>query len=202
MALISVPYVFSVGQTIIASQHNSNFSTLYNDYNGNVNDDNIAAGAGIDYTKLALNGTIKNTDLVGQITDDKLNQIVSSGKVSGAAITDLSSLPAGAGPIPVANISSLFGAWVDKSSDYGSQQALTDGEVQVIGAGTVAVTDPEIEIFSDSNPKPTIVRYKSVLRQVASGWVSGSSKVRKGEYWRVTSNGLQSISVYWIPSGS
>lgn len=64
MALISLPYTFSVGNTIIASQHNSNFSTIYNDYNGNITDANIAPAAAIEYTKLALNNTIKNTDIL------------------------------------------------------------------------------------------------------------------------------------------
>ncbi len=68
MALITIPFTFSVGQTIISSQHNSNFSTIYNDYNGNITDANIAAGAGIEYTKLALNNTIKSTDILSSTT--------------------------------------------------------------------------------------------------------------------------------------
>lgn len=68
MALIILPYTFSVGATIIAAQHNSNFQTIYNDYNGNVIDANIASNAAIAYTKLALTGSIKLSDLVSAVS--------------------------------------------------------------------------------------------------------------------------------------
>lgn len=84
MALIVIPNVFTVGAVIVASQHNSNFSIIYSDYNGNVDNTNLSASAGI--------------------VDTKLAQITTAGKVSGAALTTLSSTPAGAGLIPVANI--------------------------------------------------------------------------------------------------
>lgn len=69
MSLISIPYTFSVGNTIIASQHNSNFQTIYNDYNGNITDANIAPGAAIEYTKLALSNSIQKTDLVSGVSN-------------------------------------------------------------------------------------------------------------------------------------
>ena len=53
MAIISKPNTFSAGQTIIASQHNSNFDTIYNDYNGNITNANIASGAAIAGSKLS-----------------------------------------------------------------------------------------------------------------------------------------------------
>ena len=84
MSTISKPHTFSAGATIIASEHNSNFDTIYNDYNGNVTNVNIASGAGI--------------------TDTKLAQITTASKVSGSALTSLSSIPSGAGEIPGANI--------------------------------------------------------------------------------------------------
>jgi len=64
MSLVTISYIFSVGNTIIASQHNSNFSVIYNDYNGSITDANISPSAAIAYTKLALSNTIKNTDLL------------------------------------------------------------------------------------------------------------------------------------------
>jgi hypothetical protein len=54
MSLITITYVFSAGATIIASQHNTNFSTIYSDYNGNITDANIASGAAILGSKLNL----------------------------------------------------------------------------------------------------------------------------------------------------
>jgi len=53
MSIVVKPNTFTVGATIIASEHNANFDTLYNDYNGNVDNLNIAAAAAIVDTKLA-----------------------------------------------------------------------------------------------------------------------------------------------------
>ena len=53
MSLVSKPNTFSAGATIVASEHNANFDTLYNDYNGNITNANIAAAAAIADTKLA-----------------------------------------------------------------------------------------------------------------------------------------------------
>lgn len=63
MALLSVPFVFTVGAVIVAGQHNSNFSNIYQDYSGNIQDVNIAANAGIEYSKLSLNASILYSDL-------------------------------------------------------------------------------------------------------------------------------------------
>jgi len=84
MSLISKPYTFTTGATIIASEHNSNFDTLYNDYNGNIVDANIAPNA--------------------LISDTKLNQIQTVNKVAGTALTTFASISSAAGLIPLANI--------------------------------------------------------------------------------------------------
>ena len=86
MALIVLPNIFTVGQTIVASQHNSNFSTIYSDYNGNITDVNLSASA--------------------NIADTKLAQITTASKVSGTALTSLSSITSGAGIVPIANVAS------------------------------------------------------------------------------------------------
>jgi len=57
MATITKPNTFSAGATIFAAEHNSNFDTIYNDFNGNITNVNIASGAAISDTKLDL-GTI------------------------------------------------------------------------------------------------------------------------------------------------
>lgn len=53
MSTISKPNTFSAGATIIASQHNDNFDTIYNDYNGSISNVNLASNAAIVDTKLA-----------------------------------------------------------------------------------------------------------------------------------------------------
>ena len=63
MSLINKPNTFTVGATIIASEHNSNFDTIYNDYNGNIDNNNLAPGAGIVDTKLAQITTASKVDV-------------------------------------------------------------------------------------------------------------------------------------------
>jgi starch phosphorylase len=53
MATITKDHTFSTGATIVASEHNDNFNTIYNDYNGNITTANLAAGAAIADTQLA-----------------------------------------------------------------------------------------------------------------------------------------------------
>lgn len=57
MATIGKPYEFTSGTKAVASQVNSNFDTLYNDYNGNITNANLAAAAAIVDTKLATIST-------------------------------------------------------------------------------------------------------------------------------------------------
>lgn len=54
MSTIVKPFTFSAGATIVASEHNSNFDTLYSDYNGNITNVNISASAAIAASKLNL----------------------------------------------------------------------------------------------------------------------------------------------------
>lgn len=105
MALVTKPNTFSQGTTIVASEHNANFDTVYNCVNGNIENANISSGAAIAYSKLTLSNSITNADInsAAAIADSKLAQITTAGKVSGAAITALASVPSGAGVLPVAN---------------------------------------------------------------------------------------------------
>lgn len=53
MSSITKNYTFSAGSVIVAAEHNANFDTIYSDYNTNITNVNIAAGAAIVDTKLA-----------------------------------------------------------------------------------------------------------------------------------------------------
>lgn len=88
MALITKPNTFSAGETIVASEHNSNFDTVYNEFNGSISNANIDGSAAI--------------------VDTKLAQITTPSKVSGAAFTSLTSVPSGAGEIPAINLAALY----------------------------------------------------------------------------------------------
>ena len=59
MAIIVKNNTFSNGATVIAAEHNENFDTIYNDYNGNVTNANVAAGASIALSKLNLSNDAK-----------------------------------------------------------------------------------------------------------------------------------------------
>ncbi len=83
MAVVSKQFTFTTGATIIAAEHNTNFDDIYNQFNGNIDNDNIKSTAGI--------------------VDTKLGQITTASKVSGAAITSLGSVPTGGGELPSLN---------------------------------------------------------------------------------------------------
>ena len=79
---------YQTGQPAFGTDVLGDLNTIYSDYNGGITNFNINASAAI--------------------ADSKLNQITTSGKVSGTAITGLASLPGGAGEAtPIPNFPSL-----------------------------------------------------------------------------------------------
>jgi len=60
MGIISKDFTFSSGATIIASQHNTNFDEIYNEFNGNIENANIKAAAAIAASKLNLSAIAQN----------------------------------------------------------------------------------------------------------------------------------------------
>lgn len=107
MALVTKTYTWTAGTTIVASEHNTNFDTLYNLVNGNIDNANIKASAGI--------------------VDSKLAQITTAGKVSGAALTSLSSTPSGAGLLPAANV----------TLPSGSAKQIVNYQTGAVATGTI-----------------------------------------------------------------
>ena len=63
MASITKQNTFSAGATIVASEHNSNFDTIYDDFNTNITNVNISASAAIVDTKLAQLTTASKVNL-------------------------------------------------------------------------------------------------------------------------------------------
>lgn len=87
MSTIVKPFTFSAGATIIAAEHNSNFDTIYNDYNGGITNTNIAGGAAIANSKINLQTISQSVAFTGNI---KLTPNDTSGAVfisSGTSIT-------------------------------------------------------------------------------------------------------------------
>ena len=204
MALINLPYTFSVGQTIIASQHNSNFSTIYNDYNGNITDSNIASGAQIAYSKLSLNASIKNSDLLSGVGTSVGNiiQLVSGTTaqlpaVGGSLLT---------GVVPSANLNNnghQLGAWDATKVVSTVYQASTDGFVLVFG-DVQGNSQKGWGIFTDSSNPPTTQRTSNTSSSATTETVeSAMCPVRKGDYWEIIYTfGSPSLTIFWIPMGS
>lgn len=117
MATITKGYTFSAGGTIIAAEHNSNFDTIYALVNGNIDNANIKAAAGI--------------------VDTKLAQITTASKVSGAALTSLTNIPSAAGVIP--NINNI-GSALEVIIDGGDAEIADSTQVWVIVPKAITIT--------------------------------------------------------------
>ena len=96
MGTIVKPNTFSAGATIIAAEHNSNFDDIYNEFNGNINNANIKASAGIvgsklDLTASAVDMSISNSfTAYAQITDATItNSFTTYAQVTDATISNL-----------------------------------------------------------------------------------------------------------------
>jgi hypothetical protein len=146
MSIVSKTYTFSTGATIFASEHNVNFDTLYNDYNGNIDNTNIAASAAI--------------------VDTKFAQIHTAGKVHGTSFTGLASISSGAGLIPTDNIPTVptdiggtganMGTATQGSVPYfssiGTMSALACGTSGYVLMATGATSNP---VFARGVPSST-----------------------------------------------
>jgi len=222
MSLVTIPNTFTVGAVIVASQHNANFSTIYSDYNGNIDNTNISASA--------------------NITDTKLANITTAGKVDGSALTNFTNIPSGAGLIPVANIpvgttaskivqldgsaklpavdgsqltniGGLVGSAVSKS-DNTAYQAATDGFfIGLIDASGSTGTSGLITGYTDSSNPPTTPmgyaggwRVDSTLAQhAATEKNSFCIPVKKNNYYKgvlTTSAGSPTATYYFVSLGA
>ena len=102
MATITKNNTFTAGATILAAEHNANFDTIYNDYNGNVTNANVAAAAAIAYSKLNLAASITAADAdtssvmayaSSRVTSGSFNFDLSSASGTTTAITGVGYTP-------------------------------------------------------------------------------------------------------------
>ena len=94
MGLISAPNTFTAGTTALASQVNSNFSTIYNEFNGNITNTNISPAAAIALTKISLSDDATFTgdiSFTNSATTDDVVTITANSLTSGSAIKVTSS---------------------------------------------------------------------------------------------------------------
>lgn len=81
IALITRPNTFTAGTTVVAAQVNDNENTIYNEFNGNIDNANIKAAAGIVDTKLATiltAGKVNTSALTGNITTSNVSCVTLS----------------------------------------------------------------------------------------------------------------------------
>lgn len=210
MSLISKDYTFSAGQVIVASEHNSNFDTIYNDYNGNITNANLSNSAAVAYSKLNLSNSITNSDInsaaaivysklnltgtivnadvsaSADIVDTKLAQITTASKVHGTSITGLASLPSGAGVIPVANLGT-------------SPTATTflRGDGTFAGAGSYKLTSTTSVSAASKSSAISVTNTKHYLIVVDITTASTS-----GTYYGIEFNGDTANNVYYVYAGN
>ena len=177
MALISKPYTFTVGTVIVASEHNNNFDTLYNDYNGGITNANISSGAAIADTKLA--------------------QITTASKISGAALTSLSSIPSGAGQIPGVNVNKVSDA--DEDTQIRVEQSANENKIRFYTAGTQRAlmdsTGMQIFVSGTGTPAANVV----VLESPIKGWATFNGTTGLMQYgYNVSTVGKNATGDYTI----
>jgi len=98
MSIIAIPYVFANNTVADATEVNSNFSTIYSDYNGGILNANISAFAAID--------------------DSKLAQITTAGKVAESAI---SNYPFKTGDWVLSTVDTARTGWTNVSATYSNK---------------------------------------------------------------------------------
>ena len=89
MGIVTLPNLGPDPITVNASVLNGKVDPLATEFNGGIDNDNIASGAGIVYSKLTLTGGILNADINASagIVDTKLATISTAGKVAATAIS-------------------------------------------------------------------------------------------------------------------
>ena len=138
MALITKPNTFTAGAVIVAAEHNSNYDTVYNDYNGNITNANIAAGAAIDASKLNLGAP----GPIGSTTPSS----AAFTTISSSGASTLNSNVSVAGTFTV-NDGGLADYDVRFESDTESHMFFLDASVNGIGIGTSASISEAINVY-------------------------------------------------------
>jgi hypothetical protein len=161
MATINKPYNFVSGATIDAGEFNSTFDTIYSEFNGSIDNDNIKSGAGIEAAKINF-ATMSTVGATSPSKGSFTNIAFTSGTitVTNATVTQAYS---GTGPAAKNTLYSnnIIKGWV---SFNGSSGAINDSfnvtSVNRNGQGVYTVT----WATTFANPNYSI-----------SGWAGGNS---------------------------
>lgn len=176
MSTITKPNTFSASATIIASEHNDNFDTIYNDYNGGITNANISPSAAIADTKLAQ---LTTTNKVA------LSALTAAGTYTPTGDWDFSSanaftlLDSCVTPGKVANVLGSWGSATVGSSTQVSFDSLLVGYYTEDPSGTSTFT-----IKTDSSNPPTTVRVQ-ITRANSSKINLFICPVKKSDYYLI-----------------
>lgn len=177
MAIISRPNTYTAGTVAQSGQVNSDFNTIYADYNGNITAANISASAAI--------------------LDTQLNQITTAGKVSGTALTGLASIVSGAGIIPSANLPAA-------TPNVGMAIQVVNTETGAVSTGTTQMVDDDTIPQSNEGDQymslaitPGATTNKLLIEVVFNGASANSRNVIAALYQDATANSLAAVKDDW-----
>ena len=175
MGLITKPYTFSNGATIIASEHNSNFDTLYNLVNGGLDTANLSATALIALSQISWSQAITMT---GVIT------------MSGASIkfSKGADVASAAGTITLGDDGNMFditgtaaitsitakAAGTFVMLQFDSTATLTDGSNLYLNGNFTGATGSTLSLVSDGTGWFEVCRSPVSFTPTASNALSGS----------------------------
>jgi hypothetical protein len=139
MGLIVKSNTFSAGQTIIASQHNTNFDTLYTEINGELDNDNINASAAIAGTKISPAFGVQNVSATGKLAmtgtgNNNVIVVANAGTSSAITINQSGLLVTGQNALYVSSSTiQTAGVLLEVAT---SNTASTHTVMQIVNAGT------------------------------------------------------------------
>jgi len=141
MATITKDNTFSAGATIVASEHNDNFDTIFNDYNTNITNVNISASAAIVDTKLAQLTTASKVNLSALVISSQ----VAGDIIYASSASALTRLAGGVSGQVLQTAGTAAPSWTDR----GKTLQLLSSFVATSAAGTNIIP------FDNTNPAVT-----------------------------------------------
>lgn len=191
-SIITKPNTYSPGQTLPASSLNSNFDTIYNDYNGNITNANISGSANIALSKLnptsilfILMASGSNT-LASGATGDTVPRLTMT------ADGLLKAGPGGASALDIALKRASSSFWALRTAADSAYVGLQTGNLEVNGTTTLSTPLPS----TSGGTGQSTVTAGDVLIGASNAW----NKLALGTSGQVlTSNGS---TVTWQNAGS
>lgn len=200
MSNISLPNTFTSGTTILSAAVNSNFTTIYNDYNGNITNANIASGAAIVDTKLAQITTGSKVNLTALIISSQAtgDMIYASGAstLTRLAIGTSNQLLSVSGGIPAYQTYSSIFLTPKEYTDVASTVSNSTGN-QV--NSTSSYTDTDLTLTFTPGKVGLVFVSFSGFAQSASGVVFAAINVGSAQVMEtgIPNGGTTNVSMSW-----